>query len=162
VSCHFLLFVISLLICAFLLILRVFYYLIKYAACQRPPGPLLFNKLDFTSDQDQVSGLCLLDLTAAFDTVDHDLLLQRLDNTFRVRDQAKKWFKSYLTGRSYCVIYGGGTSATVLVTCSVPQGSVLVPLLFILYTAELADLAAVRRQITRIRGRQPATRALRS
>ena len=122
----------------------------------------LYNDLLVTSDLGQVSGLCLLDLTAAFDTVDHDLLLQRLDNTFRVRDQAKKWFKSYLTGRSYCVIYGGGTSATVLVTCSVPQGSVLVPLLFILYTAELADLAAVRRQITRIRGRQPATRALRS
>ena len=89
-----------------------------------------------------MSGLCLLDLTAAFDNVDHDLLLQRLDNTFGVRHQAKKWFKSYLTGRSYCVIYGGGTSATVLVTCSVPQGSVLGPLLFILYTSELADLAA--------------------
>ena len=68
------------------------------------------------SDQGQVSGLCLLDLTAAFDTVDHELLLQRLDNTFGVRDQAKEWFKSYLTGRSYCVIHGGRTSATVLVT----------------------------------------------
>ena len=63
-------------------------------------------------------------------------------NTFGVRDQSKEWFfKSYLTGRSYCVIYGGGTSATVLATRSVPQGSVLGPLLFILYTAELADLA---------------------
>ena len=95
-----------------------------------------------TSDQGQVSGLCLLDLTAAFDTVDHELLPQRLDNTFGVRDQAKEWFTSYLTGRSYCVIYGGRTSATVLVTCSVPQGLVVGPLLFVLYTAELADLAA--------------------
>jgi len=102
----------------------------------------LYNDLLVTSDQGQVSGLCLLDLTAAFDTVDHDLLLQRFDNKFGVRDQAKEWFKSYLTGRSYCVIYGGGTSATVLVTCTVPQGSVLAPLLFILYTAELADVAA--------------------
>jgi len=47
------------------------------------------------SDQGQVSGLCLLDLTAAFDNVDHDLLLQRVDNTFGVRDQAKEWFKSH-------------------------------------------------------------------
>ena len=75
-------------------------------------------------------------------------------NTFGVRDEAKEWFKSYLTGRSYCVIYGGGTSAAVLATRSVPQGSVLGPLLFILYTAELADLAAV----TSFRRRQPVTR----
>jgi len=143
-----------------MLILRVFYYLIKYAACQRLPGPLLINKLDFTSDQGQVSSLCLLDLTAAFDNVDHDLLLRRLDNTFGVRDQAKEWFKSYLTGRSYCVIYGAGTSATVLMTCSVPQGSVLRPPLFILYMRNWQTwLQRVRRQITRIRGRQPATRA---
>jgi len=60
----------------------------------------------------------------------------------QVRDQAKKWFKSYLTGRSYCVIHGGRTSDTVLVTCWVPWGSVLGPQLFVLYTAELADLAA--------------------
>jgi len=64
------------------------------------------------------------------------------DNTFGVRDQAKEWFKSYLTERSYCVIHGGRNSATLLVTCSVPQCSVLGPLLFVLYTAELADLAA--------------------
>ena len=55
-----------------------------------------------------------------------------------------------LTGRSYCVIHGRRTSVTVLVTCSVPQGSVLGPLLFILYTAELMDLnwSKVRRQTT--------------
>jgi len=46
----------------------------------------------------------LLDLTAAFDTVDHDLLLQRLDKTLGVRHHAMEWFKSYLTGRSYCVM----------------------------------------------------------
>ena len=45
-------------------------------------------------NQSQVSGLCLLGLTAAFDTVDHELLLQQLDNTFGVLDQAKEWFKS--------------------------------------------------------------------
>jgi len=44
----------------------------------------------------QVSGLCLLDLTAAFDTVDHELLLLRLNQTFGVRRQAIEWLKSYL------------------------------------------------------------------
>ena len=67
----------------------------------------------------QVSGLCLLDLTAAFDTVDHELLLRRLERTFRVRGQAIEWFKSYLKDRSYRVIYGGHTSSAILVTCSV-------------------------------------------
>jgi len=56
--------------------------------------------------------------------------------------QTKERFKSYLMGRSYCVIHGGRTSATVLVTCSVPQSLVVGPLLFVLYKAELADLAA--------------------
>ena len=102
----------------------------------------LYNDLLVASDRGQVSGLCLLDLTAAFDTVDHQLLLLRLDRTFGVRGQAKEWLKSYLSGRSYCVIYGKGTSSVIQVTCSVPQGSVLGPLLFILYTADLADLAS--------------------
>ena len=69
----------------------------------------LYNDLLVAGDQGQASGLCVLDVTAAFDTVDHELLLQRLDNTFGVRSQAKEWFKSYLTGRSYCVIHGGTT-----------------------------------------------------
>ena len=102
----------------------------------------LYNDLLVATDRGQVSGLCLLDLTAAFDTVDHELLLYRLDRMFGVRGQSKEWFKSYLTGRSYSVVYGGTTSTVIQVTCSVPQGSVLGPLLFILYTADLADLAS--------------------
>ena len=89
-----------------------------------------------------MSALCLLDLTAAFDTVDHELLLTRLERTFGVRDWVLAWFKSYLTGRTYCVIYAGASSSIEQVTCSVPQGSVLGPLLFLLYTADLAVLAA--------------------
>ena len=85
---------------------------------------------------------CLLDLTAAFDTVDHELLLTRLEQTFGVRGQVLAWFKSYLTERTYCVIYAEASSFIKQVTCSVPQGSVLGSLLFLLYTADLADLAA--------------------
>ena len=85
-----------------------------------------------------MSDLCLLDLTAAFDTVDHELLLTRLERTFGVRG----WVLAWLTGRTYCVIYAGASSSIKQVTCSVPQGSVLGTLLFLLYTADLADLAA--------------------
>ena len=66
------------------------------------------------------------------------MLLAGLERTFGVL----AWFKSYLAGRTYCVIYVGASSSIKQVTCSVPQGSVLRPLLFSLYTADLADLAA--------------------
>ena len=101
----------------------------------------VFNDLLQAADQGQVSALCLLDLTAAFDTVDHHVLLQRLQRSFGIEDCALAWFSSYLSDRSYCVVYGGVSSQLIYVMCSVPQGSVLGPLLFILYTAELAELA---------------------
>ena len=83
--------------------------------------------------------VCLLDLTAAFDTVDHELLLARLERTFCVPGRVLTWFKSYSTGRTYCVIYVGASSSIKQMTCSVPQGSVLGPLFFLLYTADLSD-----------------------
>ena len=85
--------------------------------------------------------MCLFDLIAAFDTVDHDLLLLRFERQFDLRGSVLQWFRSYLSDRSFRVVYCGNTSSTVLIVCSVPQGSVLGPRLFILYTADLADLA---------------------
>ena len=84
----------------------------------------------------------LLDLTAAFDTVDHELLLRRLQRTFGIGGSALSWFESYLSGRTYCVVVDSATSQVIHVLCSVPQGSVLGPMLFLLYTAEIAELAA--------------------
>ena len=55
---------------------------------------------------------------------------------------ALNWFRSYLTNRSYAVMYGSNFSDVVQLVCSVPQGSILGPLLFLLYTAELEDVAA--------------------
>jgi len=81
-------------------------------------------------------------LSAAFDTVDHQLLLTRLKERFGVIGKALDWFQSYLHGRTYSVTNGTSTSDVVQLWCSVPQGSVLGPLLFVLYTAELVDIAA--------------------
>jgi len=94
------------------------------------------------ADSGQVSALCLLDLSAAFDTVDHDLLMQRLERQYGLRSGVLQWFSSYLSGRTFQVVYGDSTSSTVYILCSVPQGSVLGPRLFILYTVELEDHVA--------------------
>ena len=77
-------------------------------------------------------------LSTAFDSVDHELLLRRLEFRFGFTGDVLEWTKSYLTKRT-TVIYRAQKSSEVELECSVPQGSVLGPLLFILYTAELAD-----------------------
>ena len=102
----------------------------------------VYNHLLLAADEGQISALCLLDLTAAFDTVDHDLLMLRLERQFGLRGTVLQWFHDYLSGRSYQVVYGNCTSATVYIKCSVPQGSVLSPRLFIMYSADLADIVS--------------------
>jgi len=101
----------------------------------------VYNDLLQAADSGLLSAVCLLDLTAAFDTVDHDLLLLRLERQFSLRSVTLLWFRSYLCGRSYRVGFAGAASRTVFVACSVPQCSVLGPRLFIMYSANLADKA---------------------
>jgi len=93
-------------------------------------------------DRGQMSVLCLLDLSAAFDTVDHELLLQRLERQFGLCGTVLQWVRSYLSGRTFRVVYSDVMSFIVYVMCSVLQGSVLGPPFFILYMADLADRVA--------------------
>jgi len=67
----------------------------------------VFSDLLVTADSGQMSALCLLDLTAAFDTVDHDLLLLRLERQFGLRGIVLAWLRSYLSGRTSRVVYNG-------------------------------------------------------
>jgi len=91
-------------------------------------------------DCGDVAALVLLDLSAAFDTVDHSILLQRLNTTFGISATAHSWFRSYLSGRSQCVRRGSIRSSITRLLCGVPQGSVLGPILFIMYVADLVCL----------------------
>jgi len=91
-------------------------------------------------DQGNIAVLIMLDLSAAFDTIDHTKLLNRLDNDFGIRGNALKWIKSYLTSRYQCVCINNIKSNPVELAFGVPQGSVLGPKLFSLYTKPLTLL----------------------
>ena len=87
--------------------------------------------------------LVLLDLSAAFDTLDHGILLERLhDNIIGVRHTALEWFKSYLDDRTFTVNIGQTMSARSEVRCGVPQGSVLGPMLINVYCLPIGDIFA--------------------
>ena len=88
----------------------------------------------------EVTLLVLLDLSAAFDTVDHAILLHRLKN-IEITGLVHDWFSSYLSGRTQAVFLDGVSSDSFNFTCGVPQGSVLGPILFNIYTQPLGELA---------------------
>ena len=92
--------------------------------------------------QQHITCLCLLDLSAAFDTIDHTItiLLERLSQWFGVHGTVFTWFRSYLSDRSFCVKCSGELSQPHHSCYSVPRGSVLGPLLFSFYTTPLSSL----------------------
>jgi hypothetical protein len=79
------------------------------------------NDLVRAVDNNQVSGLVLLDLTSAVDAVDHSTMLLLLSERFCVTNSVLNWFKSYLTGRTQSLSYAGNFTAPSPVVCGVPQ-----------------------------------------
>ena len=81
-------------------------------------------------DSGKCAALVLLDLSAAFDTLDHTTLIDRLRQVAGINNAALAWFRSYLTNRSFAVNLSDSFSHDANLTCGVPQGSILGPILF--------------------------------
>ena len=98
------------------------------------------NDILSNMNSQRVTLLVLLDLSAAFDTVDHGILLRRLSTSFGTRGRALKWFSSYLLGRSQHVLFDRVKSDSFDLRFGVPQGSCLGPLLFVVYASKLFEI----------------------
>ena len=84
--------------------------------------------------------LLLLDMSAAFDTVDHELLLERMSKRYGVKGNVLKWFRSYIQDRKQFVMINGIKSKVKELRYGVPQGSVLGPILYLLYTSPIGNI----------------------
>ena len=98
------------------------------------------NDIFLNMAKGSVTALTLLDLSATFDTIDHTIVLDRLNGYYGISELALGWIKSYLSGRTHSVKLGSTLSHPVALQYGVPQGSVLGPIPFSLYTNPISSI----------------------
>ena len=108
----------------------------------------LSNDILWAMEKQSITSLVAIDLSATFDTVDHDILLDILNNKFGIEDKALKWFNNYLRPRSFKVVIDGTYSEEQNLTISVPQGSCMGANIFNLYCAPLEEVIPCSLQIS--------------
>ena len=113
-----------------------------YRAGHSTETALIKAKADILNaiDNKEVVCLVILDLSVAFNTVDHQILLERLKSMFALTGLVINWITSYLSGRFEKVVLGDAKSSSVPLSCGVTQGSILGPILFTLYTTPLGKI----------------------
>jgi hypothetical protein len=114
-----------------------------YRRCHSTETALLKVSSDalLAADQGMITLLGMLDLSSAFDCVDHMIFTTRLQRTFGISSVPLLWIKSYLEDRKQRVRYHGILTSWSSVGCGVPQGSILGPLFFLTYSSGVFDLA---------------------
>ena len=90
-------------------------------------------------DNGKLNGVVFLAIYKAFDSINHEILLRKLKDQFGIHSTELKWFESYLTSRKQVCSVNGQTSSSKKIVCGIPQGSILDPLLFLLYINDMTD-----------------------
>jgi len=100
----------------------------------------LYNDTAATVDRGEVGAFVLLDMSAAFDTIDHRIMLDVFQQRSDVHDAALDWFTSYFTDRTQVVVSGDNSSLVSELRISAPQGSVLGPRSFVAYVEDVTEI----------------------
>ena len=103
---------------------------------------ILLEKITEALDSSEFAICILIDFRKAFDTVEHNILLQKLYH-YGIRGNALQWFNSYLSNIYQYVNYNNTSSDMKLITCGVPQGSILGPSLFLLYINDISSVSSI-------------------
>ena len=94
-----------------------------------------------STDSGDVTFLCRLNISAAFNTVDHDILVESLEKALGIRGQVLEWIKSFLYTNTQTAALNGKQSTRSDLQCGVPQGCVLGQIIFLLYTVDVIQIA---------------------